>query len=317
MAAVDSFNLLYRQIAQSCHSHVEFLAMVGALYTTRKGLQILCGCYNLIRQHVTPQLLGGTDLVKKYGEWAVVTGAAAGVGKAYAEELARRGVNIALISDGRDNLRRVSDVIAATYRVRTIYIEVDFSHGRKVYPTIRGALGDLDVGILVNSVAPPCDHTQYFMETSEDQLWDLINSNIAAATMMVHIVLPGMVERKRGAIVNVSSGSCCKRNRKLAVLSASKVYLERLTQELVQELSPQGVFVQSLTPLCVGPTQSDCCTLIHRLPFLVPTPEVFAHHAVRMLGNSSRTTGYWGHSLQLLLSRCFPGWIFRSLAPFV
>lgn len=74
MAAVDSFYLLYREIARSCNCYVEALALVGAWYTARKSITVICDFYSLIRLHFVPRLVSRADLVKQYGTWAVVSG---------------------------------------------------------------------------------------------------------------------------------------------------------------------------------------------------------------------------------------------------
>ena len=157
-----------------------------------------------------------------------VAGATDGIGRAYAEELASRGLNIILISRNQDKLQMLAKDIADTYNVETDIIVADFSSGREIYDPIREALKDRDIGILVNNVGVFYPYPQYFTQVSEDKLWDIINVNIAAASLMVHIVLPGMVERKKGAVVTISSGSCCKPTPQLAAFSASKVMSSRL-----------------------------------------------------------------------------------------
>ncbi|KAM4721672.1 inactive hydroxysteroid dehydrogenase-like protein 1 [Rhinophrynus dorsalis] len=317
MAAVDSFDLLYHQVAKTCHSHLEFLAMVGALYTARKALCFLCESYNLIHLHVLPRLFSKTNTIKQYGEWAVVTGATDGIGKAYADELASQGMNIVLIAHNREELQGISEAIAGTYGVNTRFIEVDFSQGRRVYAPIKEALRHLDVGILVNCVGVYLEYPLRNTEDTEEKLWEIINVNVAAATMLVNIVLPGMAERKRGAIVNVSGRACCKPTPHMTMCSASKLYLDGFSQELKSELSPKGIFVQSLIPLCVGSKGPTSCRASHRFPLLVPTPEVYVRHAVQTLGVSTRTTGYWAHSMQLLAAQWFPRWMCRSVGTFL
>lgn len=157
-----------------------------------------------------------------------IVGATDGIGRAYAEELASRGLNIILISRNQEKLQMVAKDIADTYRVETGIIVADFSNGREIYDPIREALKDKDIGILVNNVGVFYPYPQYFTQVSEDKLWDIINVNIAAASLMAHIVLPGMVERKKGAVVTISSGSCCKPTPQLAAFSASKVMYSSL-----------------------------------------------------------------------------------------
>lgn len=222
MAAVDRFNLLYREISRSCSVYIEALAIVGAWYTVRKCLTLVFNTYSMIRLHALPKLVGEIDIVKRYGRWAVVTGSTDGIGKAYAEELAKRGVNIILISRSKEKLEAVSRSISETYKVETDFIVADFSKGREAYQAIKEGLKDREIGILVNNVGLFYTYPDYFTNLSEDMLWDMINVNIASANMMVHIVLPGMVEKRKGAIVNVSSASCCQPTPMLTIYGASK-----------------------------------------------------------------------------------------------
>lgn len=74
MAAVDSFYLLYREIARSCNCYMEALALVGAWYTARKSITVICDFYSLIRLHFIPRLGSRPDLIKQYGRWAVISG---------------------------------------------------------------------------------------------------------------------------------------------------------------------------------------------------------------------------------------------------
>ncbi|XP_073911665.1 inactive hydroxysteroid dehydrogenase-like protein 1 isoform X3 [Castor canadensis] len=298
MAAVDSFYLLYREIARSCNCYMEALALVGAWYTARKSITVICDFYSLIRLHFIPRLGSRADLIKQYGRWAVVSGATDGIGKAYAEELASQGLNITLISRNEEKLQMVARHIADTYKVETDVIVADFSQGREIYAPIREALRDKEIGILVNNVGVFYPHPQYFTQLSEDKLWDIVNVNIAAASLMVHIVLPGMVERKKGAIVTISSGSCCKPTPQLAAFSASKAYLDHFSRALQYEYASKGIFVQSLIPFYVATNMTAPSSFLHRCPWLVPSPRVYAHHAVSTLGISKRTTGYWSHSIQ-------------------
>ncbi|KAG9475256.1 inactive hydroxysteroid dehydrogenase-like protein 1 isoform X2 [Eleutherodactylus coqui] len=307
MAAVDSFHLLYREVARTCHNHVEFLAVVGALYTAKKGLCILYDCYSLMRLHVTLCLHSRRDLVQQYGEWAVVTGATNSIGRAYAEELAKCGMNIILICNKRQELHSMSEAIAGNYGVNTSFIDVDLSRGQEVYLAVKEALRDLDIGILVNHAGVYDEFPESLVEAAEDKVWEILHVNVAAAVVMAHLVVPGMVQKKRGAVVNVISGSIGKSDAQTA---ASRAYVETFSRQLGCEVSSSGVFVQCLTPLCVGGKRPSSCGF---LPLFAPSPDVYARHAVRTLGASTRTTGYWAHALQLLACRWIPGWLCRSV----
>ncbi|NXY00588.1 HSDL1 protein, partial [Centropus bengalensis] len=222
MAAVDRFHLLYREIGRSCGAYVEALAAVGAWYAVTKCVSLAIDACGALRLHCVPKLGLGVDLVKQYGKWAVVTGSTDGIGKAYAKELAKRGVNIILISRSKEKLEAVAKSISETYQVETLFVVADFSKGREPYPAIKEALKDKEIGILVNNVGILSPYPNYFTNLSEDMLWDMININIASANMMTHIVLPGMVKKKKGAIVNVSSAACCQPTPMMTTYGASK-----------------------------------------------------------------------------------------------
>ncbi|OCT84343.1 inactive hydroxysteroid dehydrogenase-like protein 1 [Xenopus laevis] len=317
MAAVDSFHLLYRQVAWSCQGHMELLAVVGALYTAGKGLKLICQSYNLIRLHITPLLLSRTNLARRYGEWAVVTGATGSIAQAYAQELARCGMNIILVDNNREKLQKVSDAINAAHGVNTSFIEVDFCKGHEAYRPIKEALRHVEVGILVNCIGDFLEYPQSVLECPEEQLWDIIYVSVSAATIMVNIVLPGMAQRRRGAIVNVSFRSCCKPAFPMTMYTSCQLYMDGFTKELQSELTSKGIFVQYLTPLCVATKRTFRYRPSQRFPFLVPSPEVYAHHAVQMLGVSHRTTGYWAHSIQLAAACWLPDCIFQLMGRFL
>ncbi|NXX17272.1 HSDL1 protein, partial [Podargus strigoides] len=314
MAAVDRFYFLYRDIGRSCSFYIEVLAIAGAWYTVRKCVSLVFDTYSMLRLHVVPKLGGEIDLVKQYGKWAVVTGGTDGIGKAYAEQLAKRGVNIILISRNKKKLETVCRSISETYKVETDFIVADFSKGRKPYPAIKEALEDREIGILVNNVGTSYSYPEYFANLSEDTLWDMINVNIASANMMTHIVLPGMVEKKKGAIVNVSSASCCQPAPVLTTYGASKAYLDYFSRALHYEYASQGIFVQSLTPFVVATKMTACSSIASKRSFLFPSAEEYASHAISTLGLSTRTTGYWKHAIEFTLGECLPEWIWAWIA---
>ena len=74
MAAVDSFELLYKEIARSCNSCVETLAVVGALYTASKAVILVRDCYSFVRVHFLPRLTQSTHLGHLFDEGGVIYG---------------------------------------------------------------------------------------------------------------------------------------------------------------------------------------------------------------------------------------------------
>ncbi|KAM8945931.1 inactive hydroxysteroid dehydrogenase-like protein 1 [Pelodytes ibericus] len=301
---------MYNKVYHEYHSPMVFLALVGAWYIFCKGLSVIPECYKLL--HVIYNLLRKNNPVKQYGDWAVVTGATDGIGKAYAEELADHGMNIILISRNPEKLQAVSEAIARTYGVKTRFIVADFNKGREVYPVIKDGLKHVDVGILVNNAGVFYDYPQCFAELPEAKVWEIINVNIAAASMMMRIVLPGMVQRKKGAIINISSSASCLLGPQVTLYGASKAFLDYFSRALHYEYASKGIFIQSVIPFFVVTNMTTPLnSFLVRKSLLVPLAKDFARHAVRTIGVSRRTTGYWTHSIQLQLAACLPerAWI--------
>lgn len=104
-------------------------------------------------------------------------------------------------------------------------IDVDFTHGPEIYEKITKAITGLEIGVLVNNVGMGYPYPQYFLEISnpEEFTENIIRCNIKSVTNMTRIILPQMVERKKGVIVNLSSMAAQVPNPLLTVYSSTKV----------------------------------------------------------------------------------------------
>lgn len=126
----------------------------------------------------------------------MVTGATDGIGRAYAIELARRRMNVVLISRSQERLKQMADELAAQFpTVQTRIVVADFGGSRNLYDHIDTALRDLDIGVLVNNVGVSYEYPDEFLNLRRDTIWSLIDINVGAVTLMTHIVLPGMAQR--------------------------------------------------------------------------------------------------------------------------
>ena len=85
-------------------------------------------------------------------------------------------------------------------------IAVDFTQGMQIYPKLKNELENLEIGILVNNVGMIVAFGKPFSAIeNESEILDIVNCNIISVTNLTHIVLPGMLQRKKGIIMNVSS----------------------------------------------------------------------------------------------------------------
>lgn len=316
MAAVDSFQLLHRELSRSCSPYFETLALVGALYTASRAIILLRDCCLLIRVHFLPRIIPRKKLNQRFGDWAVVYGASEPVAKAYSEELARHGISIIFVTQNHTSVRDTAASLSQSYGVAAVVVLADFSLDQAASKPIIEAMRGKDIGFLVNcveSVASP----QSLLDMPEQGLLDLVNKNVAVATLMTRLVLPGMLERSRGAVVNISSGACSRPLPGRVTLTASTGYFDHFSRALHLEYGGKGIFVQSLTPFQIASSDqqpSSSSTPSSRPGWFTPKPEVYARHAVSTLGVSNRTTGYWPHTLQYGLMRRIPEriWVLGS-----
>lgn len=147
--------------------------------------------------------------LKKYGSWALVTGPTDGIGKAFAFQLARKGLNLVLVGRSPSKLKDVSDGILAKYgktQIKTVVVDFsgDLDDGVK---RIRETIEGLDLGVLINNAGMSYPYARFFHEVDEELLRNLLKVNVEGTTKVTQAVLPGMLQRKRGAIVNIGSGA--------------------------------------------------------------------------------------------------------------
>jgi 17beta-estradiol 17-dehydrogenase / very-long-chain 3-oxoacyl-CoA reductase len=115
------------------------------------------------------------------------------------------------------------------YSVKTKYIVADFGAGKEIYDNIRVQLQSLDVGVLINNVGRMYDYPDDLDNISEELIWQIININVGAVTMMSRAVIPQMKMSRRGIIVNISSGSECQPAPLMTVYASTKVYVKNFT----------------------------------------------------------------------------------------
>ncbi|GFO43637.1 inactive hydroxysteroid dehydrogenase-like protein 1 [Plakobranchus ocellatus] len=311
---IDSFKFVLDQVVEDLKGVFagtnDILAILGAYYAARR----VYGAVSTVAEAVYVHLLGratNVDWVKNYGPWAVVTGSSEGIGRAYANELALRGLNIVLISRNERRLARAKSEIEMDCKVNVQYIVADFAAENQgdLYKTIETALADKEVGLLVNNVGVMYDYPDVLLNITQQKLWQLIYVNIGAATMMTHMLLPGMVERGKGGVVVVSSGSSTQMTPQMTVYSATKRYLDYFIHSLAYEYRDSGVTFQCLIPFYTATRMTGYSERLSKGGWIVPDASRYANSAIETFGRSQCTTGYFPHTLQLWIGQAVPNWL--------
>ncbi|KAG1824931.1 uncharacterized protein BJ212DRAFT_1323349 [Suillus subaureus] len=269
-------------------------------------------------------ILSGTHLKKfgaKKGAWAVVTGASDGIGREFAIQLGSAGFNVLLIARNAKMLNDVAVEIATKTKstVETKIYLIDFAQSDNFkYDGLKALLQTLDVGVLVNNVGKSHTMPTYFAETVEQENADIVAINVNATIRVTHAVLPGMIQRKRGLVLNLGSFAGLVPSPMLATYSGTKAFLETFTSAIAEEVRSDGIVVQYLNTYFVVSKMSK----IRRTSALIPSPTSYVRTCLSKIGFScgaaftgrpGTVTAFWSHAL-LDYAMHVVGWKTRLIA---
>ena len=185
--------------------------------------------------------------------WAVVTGASAGIGAAFARELAREGFDLVLTARRQDRLEALqAELSGGARRVEVVAIDLAEPEGPAALFDALTQRG-IEVDTLVNNagygIAKP------YAESTWREQADFVQVMVTAVAHLTHLALPGMIERGAGRIVNVASLAGLLHGTGGSTLySASKAFMIKFTESLSLELAGTGV---TATAVCPGLTYSE------------------------------------------------------------
>ncbi|KAL2788893.1 very-long-chain 3-oxoacyl-CoA reductase [Aspergillus keveii] len=302
---------------QSCLSKLEFSFAPGWQSVAASALLAAGGwfaitrAWTLIRVLLNLFILPGKSLRSfgPKGSWAVVTGASDGLGKEFALQIARAGYNIVLVSRTASKLTTLTDEITSKYpSVQTKMLAMDFARNEDPdYEKLKAILGDLDVAILVNNVGKSHSIPVPFALTPEDEMTDIVTINCLGTLRVTQLVVPGMIQRKRGLILTMGSFGGLLPTPLLATYSGSKAFLQQWSTALGSELQPYGITVELVQAYLITSAMSK----IRRTSALIPNPRAFVKATLSKIGNNGgsptyaySSSPYWSHGLVAYLATC-------------
>jgi short-subunit dehydrogenase len=243
------------------------------------------------------------SFVERYGRWAVVAGASEGLGAAFAEALAARGLNLVLVARRADALEQVAARLreSASVEVRPLALDVaDPAFGEHV----ARATADLDVGVAVHNAA-----YSFVAPLFERPLADalrVVDVNVRGPLVLLHALVPGMIARGRGAVVLMSSLAGFQGAPTLAAYAASKAFNTILGESLWAELAPKGIDVVACcagairTPGYARALKKEAPGTLDASEVAAQTLDALGHGPVVIPGATNRIAS---HFLRRLLSR--------------
>ncbi|XP_051148393.1 very-long-chain 3-oxoacyl-CoA reductase 1-like [Andrographis paniculata] len=280
-------------------------ACLGFLYLSKCVANVLIWTWTMF-------LRPAKDLRREYGSWAVITGCTDGIGKALAFELASKGLNLLLVGRNPSKLQQVSHQILLQHStkqqqlsVKTVVIDLGRCSGEEILRKMEDETRGLDVGILVNNAGMSYPYAKYFHEVDEEVMEGVVRVNVEALTWLTKALIPRMVEKKKGAVVNIGSASTTAVSSfpLYTLYAASKGYVGMLSRSIGLEYKQYGIDVQCQIPLLVATKMSR----IKKATLFCPSAETYGKASVRWIGHAHPACiPYWPHALQAFFLSLLP-----------
>lgn len=234
-------------------------------------------------------------MISLKGKNALITGAGRGIGRATAIALAKEGVNVGLVGLTMSNLEKVASELEQ-YNVTISAATADVSDLEAVTHAVEHIKSDLgSIDILVNNAGTA--KFGGFLDLSPEEWEKIIRVNLMGVYNVTRAVLPDMIERQSGDIMNVSSTAGQKGAPVTSAYSASKFAVLGLTESLMMEVRKHNIRVTALTPSTVATDLAIETNLISGNPENVMQPEDLADLIVAGLKLNPRvvlkTAGLW------------------------
>ncbi|PKB15728.1 3-ketoacyl-ACP reductase [Flavobacterium sp. 5] len=217
---------------------------------------------------------------------ALITGAGKGIGKAIALALAKEGVNVILIARTQEDIDNVA-AKARSLRVKALAITADVADINSVNTAVEKALAEFKtIDILINNAGIAAFGKFLELEPTE---WErIIQVNLMGTYYVTRAILPNMIERQTGDIINISSTAGLNGNALTSAYSASKFAVLGLTDSLMQEVRKHNIRVTALTPSTVATDMAKELNLTDGNPDKVMQSEDMAELIIAQLKLNKR-----------------------------
>jgi short-subunit dehydrogenase len=210
--------------------------------------------------------------------WAVVTGASSGIGAEFVRKLARRGYPVLAVARRRERLAALKDEVERQGGARVEPLAEDLAADGSAARVVARALSLGPVELLVNNAG--FGSWGPFVDLALERELEIVHLNISMVIELTHHLLPEMVRRRAGGVINVASTGAFQPLPFLATYAASKAFVVHFTEALAQELRPSGV---RMLAICPGPTDSEFHAasgtgeLVRRSPILMSAGRLVDH----------------------------------------
>ena len=176
---------------------------------------------------------------------ALITGASSGLGEEYARQLAETGTDLVLVARRKERLEVLAAELETRFGIKVEIFPADLSQDADVKNLAEKISGIQELDLLINN-AGFGGKGSFYKDTGEEA-WRMIKVHVVAPTELTRAALPGMIDRKRGAIINVASIAAFS-PLSGALYSSTKAFLVMFSENLQTELIETGIKIQALCP---------------------------------------------------------------------
>jgi uncharacterized protein len=210
-------------------------------------------------------------------KWALVTGASAGIGKAFAQELAVGGTHLVLTARRGDRLAQIAKTLEAQHKIRTEVCVADLADGNAPQQLLAFTQGKgIDVDLLINNAG--FGSYGEFADDDLQRLLAMVEVNCRAVVHLTRLYLPGMVMRQRGDILIVASTASFQAVPYISTYAATKAFDLIFAEGLAEEAKPYGIRVCAL---CPGSTTSEFHEVARQTQFAAKQKQESAEKVAR------------------------------------
>jgi short-subunit dehydrogenase len=249
----------------------------------------------------------GTSLRDRYGEWALITGASAGIGTEFARALARDKMSCVLTARREDRLHALARDLETTFGVSTRVVAADLSDAGGPDSLI-AAVADLEISVLIANAGYGA--AGRFDKLDTGRLRRMVQLNCVAPVVLASHLVPAMLRRARGAVIFTGSVAGAQPVPFNGVYGATKAFDRSLGEAMWAELQGTGVDVLVLEP---GPTETEFQDVAGETAHAGESPAAVVAVALHALGRQPSVISGWINWLQANATRVAP----RSLVALI
>ena len=190
---------------------------------------------------------------KWLGKWALISGASAGIGAAFAEELAFSGAKLVLTARRKDRLDQLAARLVETYKISAEVFPADLADPgapEKIFAFTKEK--GIEIDLLINNAG--FGRYGEFHSVEKQRLLDMVQVNCTAVVHLTRLYLPEMVARRRGDVLIIASTASFQAVPYISTYAATKAFDLLFAEGLAEEMKPYGIRVCAL---CPGTTESE------------------------------------------------------------